>query len=211
MSFSRDSNAPLCLSSDSCRTAVGVGILYYKDSLEKRAASRRKGERRKATVERAAREKRGANENKFGKRPWPITIRAECGRLRAPIRASPDLGQMGPHTSAFQSTTMSDSPTNSTAAIPHTHGSATDATQASGTGFFPPRKLILTKEQLEAFQQSKTHETIVAYITALNEAVVGVKLTDECPVSPVRKSAGTVCVRGCAYGGLTVPGRASRA
>ena len=64
------------------------------------------------------------------------------------------------------------------------------APQASETtGFLPPRKVILTKEQLEAFQQSKTHETIVSYINALNECVVGVKLTDELAVSPVRKSA----------------------
>ncbi|KAI0657502.1 Phosphotyrosyl phosphatase activator [Cubamyces menziesii] len=59
------------------------------------------------------------------------------------------------------------------------------APQASETkGFLPPRKVILTKEQLEAFQQSKTHETIVSYINALNECVVGVKLTDELAVSP---------------------------
>ncbi|TBU45498.1 Phosphotyrosyl phosphatase activator [Dichomitus squalens] len=47
-----------------------------------------------------------------------------------------------------------------------------------------PRKLILTKENLEAFQASKTHKTIVSYITALNERVVGVKLTDDIPISP---------------------------
>ncbi|KAH9927906.1 Phosphotyrosyl phosphatase activator [Epithele typhae] len=50
--------------------------------------------------------------------------------------------------------------------------------------YFPPRKLILTKENLEAFQQSETHQTIVSYITALNESVVGVKLTDDIPISP---------------------------
>ena len=44
------------------------------------------------------------------------------------------------------------------------------------------------KENLEAFQQSKTHEAIVSYINALNECVVGVKLTDDVPVSSVRKS-----------------------
>ncbi|KAI0672286.1 hypothetical protein C8Q78DRAFT_1068847 [Trametes maxima] len=58
------------------------------------------------------------------------------------------------------------------------------AQRPAETGFFPPRKVILTKEQLEAFQQSKTHEAIVSYITALNECAVGVKLTDECAVSP---------------------------
>ena len=54
--------------------------------------------------------------------------------------------------------------------------------------YFLPRKVILTKENLEAFQQSKTHETIVSYVTTLNESVVGVKLTDDVPVSTVRKS-----------------------
>lgn len=53
--------------------------------------------------------------------------------------------------------------------------------------YFPPRKVILTKENLEAFQQSKTHETIVPYINSLNECIVGVKLTDDVPVSTVRK------------------------
>ena len=55
--------------------------------------------------------------------------------------------------------------------------------------FTAPRKAILTKEQLEHFQASQTHRDIVAYIQTLNEAVVGVKLTDEVPISPVRKSS----------------------
>ena len=54
--------------------------------------------------------------------------------------------------------------------------------------FIVPRKAILTKEQLEHFQNSKTHEEILAYIQTLNDAVVGVKLTDSCATSPVRKS-----------------------
>lgn len=56
-----------------------------------------------------------------------------------------------------------------------------------GSTYIVPRKVILTKENLESFQQSKTHEAIVSYITALNECVVGVKLTDDVSVSPVRK------------------------
>ena len=48
-----------------------------------------------------------------------------------------------------------------------------------------PRKAILTKENLEAFQESKTHADIVEYIKILNESVLGVKLLDNCPVSPV--------------------------
>ncbi len=59
--------------------------------------------------------------------------------------------------------------------------------------YFPPRKVILTKENLEAFQQSETHATIVSYINTLNECVVGVKLTDDVPVSIVRKSCHTLC------------------
>lgn len=57
---------------------------------------------------------------------------------------------------------------------------------SSEHAFISPRKVILTKENLEAFQQSQTHETIVSYITSLNESIVGVKLTDEVPVSAVR-------------------------
>ncbi|PPQ68465.1 hypothetical protein CVT24_005562 [Panaeolus cyanescens] len=45
------------------------------------------------------------------------------------------------------------------------------------------RKTILSKEQLEAFQESQTHHDIVNYIETLNDAVVGVKLTDNCSQS----------------------------
>ncbi|KAI0049899.1 Phosphotyrosyl phosphatase activator [Auriscalpium vulgare] len=47
-----------------------------------------------------------------------------------------------------------------------------------------PAKAILSKEQLAAFQQSETHRSLVAYIETLNDAVVGVKLTDPCAESP---------------------------
>lgn len=49
--------------------------------------------------------------------------------------------------------------------------------------FQVPRKAILTKEQLEFFQTSKTHQELVSYIEVLNDAVVGVRLTDECSLS----------------------------
>jgi serine/threonine-protein phosphatase 2A activator len=52
--------------------------------------------------------------------------------------------------------------------------------------YTPPRKYILSKEQLEAFQVSKTYQEIITFIETLNEAVVGVKLTDECDGSEVR-------------------------
>ena len=62
--------------------------------------------------------------------------------------------------------------------------------------FTVPRKVILTKEQLAHFQASKTHQDIVAYIQTLNEAVVGVKLTDDCSQSPVRECR-VVRLSGC--------------
>jgi serine/threonine-protein phosphatase 2A activator len=47
------------------------------------------------------------------------------------------------------------------------------------------QKRILAPNQLSAFQSSKTHSDIVSYIETLNDAVVGVKLADECPQSSV--------------------------
>ncbi|KAH9934152.1 uncharacterized protein B0H18DRAFT_979700 [Fomitopsis serialis] len=55
---------------------------------------------------------------------------------------------------------------------------------AASSSFTPPRKVILLKEQLEHFQASQAHQDIVAYIQTLNDAVVGVKLADECSESP---------------------------
>ncbi|KAJ7476996.1 Phosphotyrosyl phosphatase activator [Mycena galericulata] len=46
-----------------------------------------------------------------------------------------------------------------------------------------PSKAILTPGQLEYFQTCPTHTEVLAYIDALNDAVVGVKLSDECPQS----------------------------
>lgn len=48
-----------------------------------------------------------------------------------------------------------------------------------------PRKAILSQEQLAQFQESQCHKDIVSYIETLNASVVGVKLSDECPQSPV--------------------------
>lgn len=58
---------------------------------------------------------------------------------------------------------------------------------AMSSSYTPPRKVILTKEQLEHFQSSAAHETIINYIESLNTAVTGVKLTDQCTISPVSK------------------------
>ncbi|KIM28183.1 hypothetical protein M408DRAFT_144083 [Serendipita vermifera MAFF 305830] len=49
--------------------------------------------------------------------------------------------------------------------------------------YHAPEKEILTKSQLEQFQQSPTHAQILTYIERLNEAVVGVKLQDSCQES----------------------------
>ncbi|KAK2462628.1 hypothetical protein APHAL10511_005361 [Amanita phalloides] len=46
------------------------------------------------------------------------------------------------------------------------------------------QKAILSNEQLEWFQTSRTRQDIVSYIELLNEAVVNVKLTDEFDISP---------------------------
>lgn len=56
--------------------------------------------------------------------------------------------------------------------------------------FQTPAKAILSQEQLQAFQTSKTYNSIISYIEALNETVVGVKLTDDCEASPVREHLG---------------------
>jgi hypothetical protein len=51
--------------------------------------------------------------------------------------------------------------------------------------FQSPRKCILSPDQLTAFQSSKTHQEVVAYIETLNSSIIGVKLTDDCAESPV--------------------------
>ena len=56
------------------------------------------------------------------------------------------------------------------------------------TKYQNPRKTILSNEQLEWFQASRAKQDILSYIGALNEAVVGVKLIDECDISPVSAS-----------------------
>ena len=51
--------------------------------------------------------------------------------------------------------------------------------------FEKPRKAILSKDHLAQFQASQCHKDIVSYIESLNASVTGVKLSDECPQSPV--------------------------
>ena len=54
--------------------------------------------------------------------------------------------------------------------------------------FDRPRKAILTAAHLAKFQGSNTYEHVVAYITELNDAVIGVKTTDTCSQSGVCSS-----------------------
>lgn len=51
--------------------------------------------------------------------------------------------------------------------------------------FAPARKQIQSAEHLKQFLTSDTVKQFVAFILALNEAVLGKKLSDPCPVSPV--------------------------
>jgi hypothetical protein len=55
------------------------------------------------------------------------------------------------------------------------------------TTFRTLEKAILSKEQLAAFQSSKTYVKVTSYIEVLNNTVVGRKLTDECTQSEVRR------------------------
>jgi serine/threonine-protein phosphatase 2A activator len=57
-----------------------------------------------------------------------------------------------------------------------------------------PAKAILTPVQLYYFQTSTTHTDILAYIGVLNDSVVGVKLSAECPQSAVRSPRGLLSI-----------------
>jgi len=49
-----------------------------------------------------------------------------------------------------------------------------------------PTKRIVSKAHLDVWLSSATHSDVVAFVEELNESVVGVKLTDDLPSSPVR-------------------------
>jgi serine/threonine-protein phosphatase 2A activator len=53
----------------------------------------------------------------------------------------------------------------------------------SSMSFHPPQKAILSPAQLEWFQTSETHKTVISYIETLNEVIVGAKLSDQCEES----------------------------
>jgi hypothetical protein len=84
-------------------------------------------------------------------------------------------------------------------------GPALNLYQTTMTSFRVLEKAILSKEQLTAFQSSKTYGKVTSYIETLNNAVIGFKLTDECAQSQVRPGSLRPCVslgcspiRGCA-------------
>lgn len=59
------------------------------------------------------------------------------------------------------------------------------ATSSSSSSFQTPVKRLFTPEDLTAFQESQTHADVLGFIADLNKAILGVKLTDECHISPV--------------------------
>lgn len=84
---------------------------------------------------------------------------------------------------------------NTTTAIVADTPTASDWPNAIPTSsFIRPRKMLLTKEQLEIFPSTRTYIAIIDYIEALNTAARGVKLSDACAQSPVSVSL-AVCAR----------------
>jgi len=61
---------------------------------------------------------------------------------------------------------------------------ASDTTSPSAP--MQPTKRIVSKAHLDAWLTSPTHADVVAFVQDLNDSVVGVKLTDKVPSSPVR-------------------------
>ena len=55
------------------------------------------------------------------------------------------------------------------------------------TSFRALEKAIVSKEQLAAFKSSKAYSRITAYVDTLNDAVVGLKLSDGGEESQVRR------------------------
>lgn len=68
---------------------------------------------------------------------------------------------------------------------------AVHSTSNSIMAYQVPRKAILLPEQLAHFQTSETHKKITGYIEALNNSVVGVKLTDGDTLSQTQSA---VCI-----------------
>lgn len=54
------------------------------------------------------------------------------------------------------------------------------------TSFVVPHREILTKDDLELFHGSETYASLFEFLDKLNESVVGVVSTAECPQSEVR-------------------------
>jgi serine/threonine-protein phosphatase 2A activator len=57
--------------------------------------------------------------------------------------------------------------------------------RASTSSYIEPTKRILSPAHLAAFQRSKTHDELLSFIDALNDSIVGEKLTQAGPGSEV--------------------------
>ncbi|CAG8711830.1 12668_t:CDS:2, partial [Cetraspora pellucida] len=55
---------------------------------------------------------------------------------------------------------------------------------AASSTFIIPKRKILTKDDLDKFQESQAYEEYASFIVRLNDSVKGLKLTTECIVSP---------------------------
>lgn len=74
-------------------------------------------------------------------------------------------------------------------------GAASSKPPPMSTSYQPLQKRILSQAQLESFQTTETHAAVINYIAALNDCVIGVKLTDDCgELSPVSLCRGYPCV-----------------
>lgn len=58
-----------------------------------------------------------------------------------------------------------------------------DSAMASG-GFAPACKLVKTKEDMNRFHKSSAFADLTGFVIALNAAVMGKTITDECMISP---------------------------
>ena len=61
-----------------------------------------------------------------------------------------------------------------------------NTTPTASSSYTPPSKRILSPAHLAAFKRSSTHDDIIQFIDALNESIIGVKLTESGSGSDVR-------------------------
>lgn len=79
--------------------------------------------------------------------------------------------------------------------VPPAHRPSTDGSSTSGTdiapnagGYRPAIKLVKTKEDMHKFHKSAAHADLTGFVIALNAAVVGKRITEECTVSPAAEA-----------------------